>query len=157
MKCPKCGAAAPDGADECPSCGLLFSRWKELKERERREAEEALARLEAPAPEAARGDPRKTRLLISAALILAWLSIFGVYYHLRLRRLRRSLAPAEEAPVVSYRDPKTGDLVRLKVQRGPAPADAPRRPWAAPPAPSAPAAAPSPSRWPPPAPPPSDG
>ena len=33
MNCPKCGAVAAAGAEECPACGIVFSRWRERPQR----------------------------------------------------------------------------------------------------------------------------
>src|SRR6266566_1041515 len=33
MNCPKCGAATAAGAEECVSCGVVFSRWLARGER----------------------------------------------------------------------------------------------------------------------------
>lgn len=30
MNCPKCGAVAATGAEECAACGIIFSRWREI-------------------------------------------------------------------------------------------------------------------------------
>jgi|GEM_PF-2084521 len=49
MKCPSCGAVCPEGALECASCGVIFAKLEERRKREKAEAAEALARLNAPA------------------------------------------------------------------------------------------------------------
>ena len=33
MECPKCGAAQASDCEECVSCGVLFTRWREAQER----------------------------------------------------------------------------------------------------------------------------
>ncbi|MDE2293277.1 MAG: hypothetical protein KGL53_14445 [Elusimicrobia bacterium] len=34
MTCPSCSASAPEGAEECPACGVIFSKWHAKAERE---------------------------------------------------------------------------------------------------------------------------
>lgn len=76
MKCPNCGTLNPDGATDCPQCGLVFSKWS---------ASPAGA---SPRPESAQG-PAKPReessgagpLLLAAAVLaggwLAWRWLSG--------------------------------------------------------------------------------
>src|SRR5271170_2936397 len=58
MECPNCRAAAPDGAADCPACGLIFAKWAERSARERAERlAAAAALLNSPAPEAPARSP----------------------------------------------------------------------------------------------------
>lgn len=128
MKCPSCGAACADDARECPACGLLFAKWKEKVERERLAAEALLAAGEsrAPAPPA-----RRTALLFAGAAVLFWIVMLAWWYARHPAR-PRALSPAERiGQTVELRDPATGDLRRVRIERaGPPPPGA-----AAPPAP----------------------
>jgi hypothetical protein len=45
MNCPKCGAVAATGAEECAACGIIFSRWREIPLRP------SLSSTPIPAPE----------------------------------------------------------------------------------------------------------
>lgn len=43
MNCPKCGAARPEGAAECPRCGVIYARFEAMLAK-KREAEAEAAR-----------------------------------------------------------------------------------------------------------------
>ena len=114
MKCPSCGAAAPDGAAECPACGLIFAKWRERDEKEKREALAALeGRLTAPklAPAnlwVGRG--------IAGAVVLAWLLALS-YYIVRHERPKKAPIGEDTGTFVQVRDPRTGEMRRLPVRR----------------------------------------
>jgi uncharacterized membrane protein YvbJ len=97
VKCPNCGAQAPEGAPECPGCGVLFSKLKALKEREKREAAEFLALSEKPLPSASslwRGRAA------AAAVVMLWL--IGLFAYLIAdinRRAEKKLPPGTIVPV----------------------------------------------------------
>ncbi|MDE2492086.1 MAG: hypothetical protein KGM24_14655 [Elusimicrobia bacterium] len=120
MECPSCAAQVPDGAAECPACGILFEKWREKKEREKRAALANLGRLEAGG-EAPALDPVRRLWLVRAAaaiLVLAWLGGFAWYYFVALERAKRELrAPRPGRPErwVEVTDPKTGRLQRVPV------------------------------------------
>lgn len=99
MKCPECRAEGPDGAPECPACGVIFAKLKEKKEAERRAAEELLARAaEPPKPV----NPWVGRLL-ALGVVTAWLSGMAVYYILHMAQIRRQ---AEETPSIPGLPPR---------------------------------------------------
>lgn len=79
MKCPSCGAKNPDAAVECGACGVVFTKWRELKEKERREGEAALARMSAGEPAPAARNPWIGRGL-AIAFVVAWLSALATYF-----------------------------------------------------------------------------
>lgn len=94
MKCPRCAAENADGAADCAACGVVFAKLKELKEKERRAAEEALARLAAAEDEAKpKTDPWVWRAL-AIGVAVAWSSALATYYLLWSRRH----APPPAAP-----------------------------------------------------------
>jgi hypothetical protein len=145
MKCPSCSANADDGAAECPSCGLVFAKWRAREEKGKREAAEALARMAAPSnepplnPWAVRG--------VAAAFVLAWILTLGYYVGHHPAKRRPALG-ADTGQFVMMRDPKTGDMRRMPIQRmagTPVPPDAVRDEAPSPePAPSAPSSGPLP-------------
>jgi uncharacterized membrane protein YvbJ len=85
MKCPKCGAPCGDDAAECPKCGVLFEKWRALKEKEKREAAEALKAIDSP-PEPAKVNPWTGRL-VAALVVLWWMLGLAIYYARELRRV----------------------------------------------------------------------
>lgn len=62
MNCPKCGAVADDGAEECAGCGIVFSRWRD------RPLRPSLTNTPLPAPEQR----------VPASLIIAGVIVFVV-------------------------------------------------------------------------------
>jgi hypothetical protein len=119
MKCPSCSAKAPPEATECPSCGVVFAKWKKRRERDeeiaREEKARAIAVLEAGVPPAPDIDPRWGRG-ISGGIVLVWMVAFGLYYrhHYAHHHGPKSTPTGEFAQM---RDPKTGDIVTLPVRR----------------------------------------
>jgi hypothetical protein len=84
VKCPNCAAEAGDDAAECPACGLVFAKWRERQEKEKREAAEALRLLdEGPKP------PPTLWVRRAAAFgaVLIWLSWFVYYVYRHTQRL----------------------------------------------------------------------
>ena len=70
MKCPICAAPCGDDAGECPACGLIFAKWRERQEKEKREAlESSLAPVRSPW--IGRG--------IAAAMVASWLLALCFY------------------------------------------------------------------------------
>lgn len=86
MKCPRCAAPCADAALECAACGVLFSKWKELKEKERRAAEEALAKLAADPDEARPPSNPWVWRMLALGIAVAWSSALATYYLLWSRR-----------------------------------------------------------------------
>jgi hypothetical protein len=85
MKCPNCAAQSGTDAADCPSCGLVFAKWRERKEKERREAAAALEAIDAPkAPEPVK--PANDRRVIAALLVAGWILWLTVYYQRRAPR-----------------------------------------------------------------------
>jgi len=83
MNCPKCSTAATDGATECPSCGAIFAKVLEVRKRELKKAEEALA----PAPEPPKRFTVWHLRIAAAAIVVAWIVGLALYYHKRLSGL----------------------------------------------------------------------
>lgn len=44
MRCPKCEYLVPEGATECPGCGVIFARYQKRQEARRRESDRQLSR-----------------------------------------------------------------------------------------------------------------
>jgi hypothetical protein len=129
MKCPSCGAQAGDGAAECPSCGLIFAKWLERQEKEKREAVEALKRLEAPPAGAPPRNPWIGRG-IAGAVVAVWLAglvLFAVHH----RRRAKPQIGEDTGAFVLMRDSKTGDMRRLPIRRLGVPSGPPTAPPAA--------------------------
>jgi uncharacterized membrane protein YvbJ len=96
VRCPNCAAESPDGAAECPKCGLLFAKLKAQREREKREAAEFLASAEKPLPKPP--DPWKGRL-IAAGLVLLWFVLLFFYFVNDLnRRAEKTMPPGTVVP-----------------------------------------------------------
>ncbi|UPT73590.1 MAG: hypothetical protein M0D55_17280 [Elusimicrobiota bacterium] len=128
MKCPNCAAEAADGSAECASCGVIFAKLKAKKERVVLEAKagEALAST-APEEKAPEFNPWKIRA-VAAAVVLAWLVGFGVYYRRAVSEaLARRRLEVKERPAVMVRDPATGELKQVPVVTTPRRAAAPVR------------------------------
>jgi hypothetical protein len=98
MKCPSCKAAVPEGAVECPSCGVIFAKFEERRRRERAEAERALAEMNlAPPPTV---HPYLGRV-IAGVVLTAWAAVMGylVFEEMLLQRARKAAAAAAPAPI----------------------------------------------------------
>jgi hypothetical protein len=80
MNCPLCSTAATDGAAECPSCGAIFAKILELRQREMKKAEEALAQASAPPKPLNAWNLR----VAAAMIVVAWIVGLALYYHKRL-------------------------------------------------------------------------
>ena len=129
MKCPNCAAVAGDGASECPACGLVFSKWKELEVRRKLEASAALSAVDVPS---ARTPNLWTGRIVAGILVAAWLIGLSFYYRRRMAEVKRPKGvPTGE--FVEMRDPVTGDMRRMPIRR----LVSPQRPAGA--APAAPA------------------
>ena len=58
MQCPNCGHSSLENSPECPSCGLIYSKWKERHEPSAVEAEAPPPRATEP-PVSPEGPPAK--------------------------------------------------------------------------------------------------
>ncbi|MDX6768088.1 MAG: hypothetical protein SF051_01035 [Elusimicrobiota bacterium] len=120
MKCPGCAAAAPDGATECPSCGVIFAKLAARLEKERAQAKAHAALLDAPAPPAP-PDPRRTRHL-ALAIVGAWVVVMATVVHLSMKRAkaRAGTSSSDDGPprAIQMRDPVTGDMKTLPIVDG---------------------------------------
>lgn len=115
MKCPSCGVAGAEDAVECTACGLLFSKWLERREREKREAAAALVKLEVK-PQAA-WNPWIGRSIAFGVTVI-WCALFTWYVHRETLRARdRALESKENEDTVEFRDPKTGDVKTLRLPK----------------------------------------
>lgn len=134
MNCPLCSAKAAEGATECPSCGALFAKLKQRAEREKKEAQAALALTEAPSP--ARSIPIWQLRVAASAIVVFWIIGFGLYFRRWMRqepRPRKQFIPTEDS-VLRMRDPATGEIKLVPVHLSP---KIVRPDAASPPAPSA--------------------
>ncbi|MFI5362016.1 MAG: hypothetical protein ACHQ49_08615 [Elusimicrobiota bacterium] len=117
MKCPSCSAPCADDAVECPSCGLVFAKWRERQEKARLAAAEALAALSVPRAAA----PPNQALWRGAAVavVVAWIA--GMALYVRFHAANRLPAPSrhEEEQFVMVRDPATGDMRRMPIRSKP--------------------------------------
>jgi len=112
MKCPVCSAEA--AGDECPSCGLIFSKWKQRQERAKLEARAALNILE-QGPAQAAVDLRRGRI-IAGVFLAAWMIglTLAARHHMRTRRVSKGRS-AQAGEMVPFLDPKTGAVRMVKV------------------------------------------
>ena len=119
MNCPLCSAKAAEGATECPSCGALFAKLKKRAEREKQEAEAALA-LVAAAPPISKIPIWKLRIA-AAMVVIAWIIGFGLYF--RRWMSQEHLPPKrrvyDDNTVLRMRDPITGEIKNVKVHVAP--------------------------------------
>lgn len=65
MTCPKCGAARPAGAAECPKCGVIYARFEQKRERQR---QEALAQREQQQEQEEQQEARREAIRASAMI-----------------------------------------------------------------------------------------
>lgn len=133
MKCPLCASEAGD-ADECPSCGAIFSKLREKKEREKKEAAEALAKLAAP-PSALKLNPWTVRAA-ALAVVVMWMIGFAFYYKIhysagRKPRVDGPFAPPAPKSAAFVRDPATGKLIPVKIISAPSAQQRPSETWRA--------------------------
>lgn len=128
--CPLCSSAAPQGAAECPSCGVIFAKLRARAERARSDA--VLPLEAAPAPPL---DPRQVRIA-AFSLVACWMIGLGLYYHIALSRQPRHGKPLalEGRSSVTVRDAYglTSEVPVHSARSGPA------RPEPPPPSPAEP-------------------
>lgn len=126
---------SPEGAAECVSCGVIFAKLKAIQERERAQAEDAIAQSAVTGakggPIAPSGpvfdlkgqdnsgnisDPLLGRK-IGAAIAIAWILGFAIYYRhaVSAARARALKTPVKERATVLLRDPVTGELKAVPV------------------------------------------
>jgi len=110
MKCPNCSSVAAETEVECPSCGLLFSKWRDLEEKRKRLAQAPLTAGESPS--AAVFFLMERGRQIAVAVVALWLLGLAIY---SLRSLHRGSQPIRPGDTVSVRDPETGEMRQLKV------------------------------------------
>ena len=130
MKCPSCGATVPEGALECPACGVIFAKFAEKRKREREEAEKALAAMNIPPPPIV--DPHLGRK-IGFGVFFLWFAVMGFFVVKEVLRKHERRAAAPNAPAVVVSPSGPGPNV------GPPPSVAPGAPGAPGAAPTAPA------------------
>lgn len=129
MKCPKCSSVSASEV-ECSSCGLLFSKWKTIEERERLEAAAALALRETRSatsfnPWIGRG--------IALFLVVAWTVGLALVYHRHNATRPRPLPPPVEDPIIEdapAAPAAEGGAVQWPTPSAPVAPEAP--PWRAP-------------------------
>ncbi len=131
MKCPKCSAPAPEGALECPGCGVIFAKLAKQRERAELEAKAAAALMDAPpAPAAVSHKARYAAI----AFVAVWMVILAAAVHRSMGKSRGG--PAARPQVVRIQDPETGEYRELPVvEASPRQAD-PSKPAKTPPRPS---------------------
>jgi len=112
MKCPSCSVVSAETEAECPSCGLLFSKWRDLEEKRKRLAEEPLAAGESPS--AAVFFLMQRGRQIAVVVVAVWLLGLAIYSYRALRG-RREGQPIRPGDTVSVRDPETGEMRQMKV------------------------------------------
>ncbi len=119
MECPLCSAKAADGATECPSCGALFAKLKQRAEREKKEAQAALALAEAPPP--SRSIPIWQLRVVASTIVILWIIGFALYFRRWMKqepRPRKQFVPTENS-VLRMRDPATGKFTEVPVHLAP--------------------------------------
>lgn len=118
MNCPLCSSAAPDGAAECPSCGVIFAKLRARAERAKSAAEQAPETAPAPAL-----NPRHVRIA-ALSLVACWMIGLGLYYHIALSRQPKSGKPMalEGRSNVTVRDADglTSEVPVYSARSGPA-------------------------------------
>lgn len=72
MDCPKCAAPVPERAEQCPQCGIFFSKWQE------REDNVAMGNVARYAASPTSSEFNWTILVIVCLVIL------GIFYFLEL-------------------------------------------------------------------------
>lgn len=80
MDCPSCHAQAPDGAEDCPACGIIFAKWRAREER--------LATAPAAGawkPEASPGGSSSKAGTVIGSIIIA-LQLGMLFYYLKVVR-----------------------------------------------------------------------
>jgi hypothetical protein len=97
MKCPSCGAAAPEGALECSACGVIFAKFAEKRKREREEAEAALAAMNVPPPPIV--DPHLGRK-IGFGVFFFWAAVMGFFIIKETQRKHERRAATLNGPAV---------------------------------------------------------
>lgn len=110
MICPLCSSTAPEGAEECPSCGVIFAKLRARAEREKKAVVEELKPTPPPAL-----DPRHVRLA-ALAVVALWMLALGLYYRVELsRRPRRAGAAAPRGRASATVRDASGRLVEVPV------------------------------------------
>lgn len=118
MNCPLCSKTAEDSAVECPSCGVLFAKLRERKDRERTKAATS-----PPLFSTSSSALYYWRWHIAAvAVVVAWLLGFGLYYHARAGKTPRPKKPLTNISLstAKLRNPATGKLENIEIYQSPA-------------------------------------
>lgn len=110
MKCPLCSSPAPEGAAECPSCGVIFAKLRARAEREKKAA--VLIPEPAPVPLA---NPWHVRLA-ALGVVALWMLVLGLYCRVEMRRHppRAGAAAVRGRSSATVRD-ASGRLVEVPV------------------------------------------
>lgn len=121
MKCPLCSTEAGD-AKECPSCGAIFSKLRDRKERRNKEAAEGLAQLASRTAPA--GINPWTGRAIALLIVIFWTIGFAFYYKIhfsfdRKPRVDGPFVPPAEKSRAFVRDPETGKLTPVRIIKAP--------------------------------------
>ena len=93
MNCPLCAATVQQDAADCHSCGVIFSKLRAKREREKKDAEAAVAAPEDGDEAAPPLDPRLTPWRLrgaAAALVALWMLSFGLYYRALVLKMPHS-------------------------------------------------------------------
>ena len=97
MNCPSCHAPVADGAPECPSCGVILSKWH---------ARPSRTKIQTPVPR----EPQRREWAIVIAVVVVVAVIFGGTY-LLLKKIRpkaqRSSEPTSRLRAI---DPSSADF-----------------------------------------------
>ncbi len=115
MNCPSCGVAGDPAAAECAKCGLVFAKWRKREDdRVARQNAEAALGLQ---PTRSLKLPSKEAMRVGAVILAGlWLVFLGWFTYKHTNPKKHG--PAKEGDYVELRDPNTGEIKRLKIERG---------------------------------------
>ncbi|OGS40776.1 MAG: hypothetical protein A2506_05800 [Elusimicrobia bacterium RIFOXYD12_FULL_66_9] len=101
---------------ECFSCGLIFEKWDKRHEKEKLEAQAALAALEKGPTLPASVDPWRGRFIAGAFLAVWLIGLTVAARHYMRTRRRPDDQSARAGDTMPVRDLSTGEVRRVKVQ-----------------------------------------